>query len=362
MVEIKDILTAVHLKKQVPTGHICSALTPSVTAEGKLVAKELMNSSLQNAAPADFGYKEDITTLTEIRADVIQQKFYEVNPSDYIPVEVGKGAMMDELLTYTSFSTGDDFESGIIDTARSSKLAEVDVALDAVKQKIVQWGKQGGYSIFELEQAKRSGNWNKIEAVEVSRKKNWDLGVQKIAFLGSDSDAQVPGLLTQSGVTSDLVTITKSLSSMTDNEFATFLSDVIQKYYANTNSTALPDTFIIPTSDFLGLSRPYSESFQTTPSRLEVLRRTFTEATMNPNFRVLPLAYADATNNLIGGSGRNRYVLLNSKKDTLCMNIPLNYTSTVYGTYNNFNFQSVAYGQYTGVQVYRPLEVYYMDY
>jgi ABC-type multidrug transport system fused ATPase/permease subunit len=59
---------------------------------------------------------------------------------------------------------------------------------------------------------------------------------------------------------------------------------------------------------------------------------------------------------------KNRYALYNKNQDVLEMNIPVSYTSTIAGSYNNFQFQSVAYGQYTGVKVYRPKEILYFDF
>ena len=43
------------------------------------------------------------------------------------------------------------------------------------------------------------------------------------------------------------------------------------------------------------------------------------------------------------------------------MNIPLDYVTTQFNTLDNFNFQNVAYGQYTGTTIFRPLEVLYFD-
>jgi len=44
------------------------------------------------------------------------------------------------------------------------------------------------------------------------------------------------------------------------------------------------------------------------------------------------------------------------------MNIPIDYTSTSFGTSNSFDFSSVAYGQFTGVIAKRPKEILYFSY
>jgi hypothetical protein len=43
------------------------------------------------------------------------------------------------------------------------------------------------------------------------------------------------------------------------------------------------------------------------------------------------------------------------------MDIPVDITVTQPNTLNNFQFQDAAYGQYTGVAAYKPLEVLYFD-
>jgi hypothetical protein len=43
------------------------------------------------------------------------------------------------------------------------------------------------------------------------------------------------------------------------------------------------------------------------------------------------------------------------------MDIPVDFTMTQAGTLNNFQFQDAAYGQFTGVGIYRLLELVYFD-
>ena len=59
---------------------------------------------------------------------------------------------------------------------------------------------------------------------------------------------------------------------------------------------------------------------------------------------------------------KQRYVLYRQDIDTLFMEIPVDFQTTAVGTLNNFNYQDVAYGQYAGVTVLKPLEVLYFDY
>lgn len=311
------------------------------------------------------GYRLDITTLTAISKSVTEQKFYTVAPADFIPVVVGEGAYSDEILKYTSALTGGDFSTGVLQTGgNNSRMAEVDASLNGVKQKIVNWGKVIGWSLFDLYQAAQSGNWDIVVSKEKSRKKNWDLGIQAVAFLGLDGDDAVRGLLNLPNVNSNLTVITTAIKDMTPTQFEAFLGGVIGAFQTNNNFTAMPNRFIIPTDDYNGLASAVDETYPL-KSRLERILEAFRTITMNPDFKVLPLAYAMAGNNAgkagLPAEGVNRYVLLNYDEDSIAMHIPLDYTNTMAGTVNNFQFQNVGYGQFTGVYAFRPLEVLYFD-
>lgn len=306
------------------------------------------------------GFQVDITTLTAIKAKVTEQKFYEVTPSDYMPVIAGQSPWAEDVLTWKSFSPSENFEAGIIETgSNDGRLARSDAKFESVRVPRKVWGNTINYNLPELAQATLSGNWSLVEAKETSRFKNWQLGIQKVAFLGMDSDTRIKGLLTQTNVTINTTVITKKLNTMTPTEFQAFLGTVLATYYANANSTVLPDTFTIPTDDFLGLVNSVDESFPL-KSRLERLNEAFQQGTMNPDFKILPLAYAQTANN---GLGVNRYTMYRRNDDTsLTMEIPVDYTTTIQDTINGFQYSSVGYGQFSGAEAFRPAEMIYFDF
>jgi len=312
------------------------------------------------------GFKVDIDTLTEIKAEVVKQKFYEVAPSSFMPVVVGEGAWADELLTYKSGSVSDPFESGLIAAGSSNAARDSmsETAIEALKVPVKYWKRAITYNLVELNQATRSGNWSLIEAKEEARFKSWQLGIQKIAFLGLDQPG-VDGLLTQSDVTSNTALITKKISDMNASEFQALLAGLFGAYNVNSDSTAMPDTFVIPTDDYLGLVSSVDETYPL-KSRLERLSEAGKLATMNPSFEVVPLAYAQAAKNaefLGGGSGLNRYILyIRSDRQSLRMDVPVDYTQTITDTVSGFDYSSVAYGGFTGCKAYRPAEMLYFDY
>jgi hypothetical protein len=69
---------------------------------------ELMNS---NGAvdPSTLGYEYTIQTTTQIRAEVVEQVFYEVPLADFVPMLVGTGAWMENIKTNLVYQAGGDF-------------------------------------------------------------------------------------------------------------------------------------------------------------------------------------------------------------------------------------------------------------
>ncbi len=307
-----------------------------------------------------LGFEIDITTLTTIMKKITEQKFFEVAPADYLPVRVGEGAWSTQLTTYRSFNISDDFATGVIKSGSgNARLADADAGVDSVSVAVKNWAKSIGWTLIELQQALKAGNWDLITAKETSRKKNWDLGIQKIAFVGLDGSSDVKGLLNQSGIEENTTTITKPIKTMTPAELKALVGAILNDYRSNCNRSAWPTHFIIPESDYLGLANQASEDFPI-KSVLELLEEAFKVSTRNLNFKILPLAYADAAYN--PNSSKQFYTLLNYEEESIRMDIPVDYTNTLANSIDNFSFQNVGYGQFTGVQAYRPLEMIYFTY
>jgi hypothetical protein len=305
-----------------------------------------------------LGYEVSITTLTTIVKKVSEQKFFEIAPADYLPVRVGEGAWSSNLVTYRSFQLGDDFSTGVINTGgNSARLAQADAGVDSITVKVRNWAKGISWSIFDLELAAKSGNWDLVSAKEKARKRNYDLGIQKVAFLGLTGDSSVLGLYNQVGVTNDTTTITAPISGLSAANLNTLLSVIVEKYRNNCNRTAYPTHFIIPESDYNGLASLTDAAFPL-KTKLQVLEEAFQLICRNKNFKILPCAYGDSAYNSLSAT---RYVLLNYDEESLRMDLPVDYTNTLANSIDNFNFQNVGYAQFTGVQAYRPAELLYFS-
>lgn len=342
-------------------------LTPEEQFHAEYVQRQINEQHglrLQNS----LGYEIPITTLTTIMKKITEQKYFEIAPADYLPVRVGEGAWSSQLTTYRSFELGGQFEQGIVNTGgQNDRLASADSGVDALNIEVKNWAKTIGWSIMDLEQAAKSGNWDLVSAKEKARKKNWDLGIQRVAFLGAaglnGTGGSVLGLLNQAGVTTNTSVITKAISSMSTAELKVFTAAVIEAYRSNNQRTAWPTHFIIPESDYNGLASQASPDFPI-KSTLQLLEEMFQVITRNKQFKILPLAYGDAAYHadVEQIAGKQVYVLLNYEEESLRMDIPVDYTNTLANSINNFQFQNVAYGQFTGVLAYRPLEMLYFTY
>lgn len=313
----------------------------------------------------DLGYEIPITTLTTIMKKITEQKFFQIAPADYLPVRVGEGAWSSQLTTYRSFNLAGQFEEGMVNVGgQNSRLAMGDAGVDALNIKVFNWAKAISWSIMDLEMAAKSGNWDIVSAKEKARKTNWDLGIQKLAFLGADGQNALGGsclgLLNQTGITTNTSVIDEPLSGMDPDELKVFQKEILEAYRANNNRTAWPTHLIIPESDYNGLASQASADFPI-KSTLQLLEEAFQIITRNKNFKILPLAYADAAyhEGVAGIDGKQVYVLLNYDEESLRMDIPVDYTNTLANSINNFQFENVGYGQFTGVLAYRPLELMY---
>ena len=302
------------------------------------------------------GFKYVISTLSYIRSKIIEQKFFEVDIADYLPVDVGEAAFSDEIVQNTEFYSGGSFFEGDVDQG-GSRISQVDASMIANKMPVRNWRKKVNWTLFEIQQAAVASRWDPVEAKMRSLKKNWDLGIQELAFLGRPGDTVMTGLLNNAVVTINTTRIKKAISSMSAAEFSIFVGGLLADYYSNSNSTVLPDTFVMPTADYLGLGVPVSSTYPNI-SMLEYFQNMLKKMTANDNFKILPVAYATAANSRSDFT-KDRYVLYRRDPETLSLSIPVDYTMAEPRTVDSMDWLQLAYGQYSGVLVNRPREMLY---
>lgn len=311
---------------------------------------------------AGIGYQYLIDTLSQIRSEVVEQKFYRIAPADFMPVDVGYGAWGDEIVQNLTFQTGGDFFDGDIDTnTDTGRMAQVDTGLSPIRMPIITWAKQVVWTIANIAKAAAASNWDLVSGKMESLKTDWDLGIQEIAFLGHRANPLVTGLLNDAEVNINTTLIPVPISSMSETQFAAFVAGALAAYFTNSNDTEdKPDMFVIPANDYLGLTAPASATFFNV-SKIEYLLTSFQKATDNPNFKIKGLAYAQDNRNVDRGIDKNRYILYKSDPKTMKMTIPVDFTMLESATANNFNWTQPAHGQYSGLLIHRKREVLYFD-
>lgn len=307
---------------------------------------EIMRNSL--------GYQQVISTLTAVAQRVSEQKFYEIPFADFVPTIFGNGAFKRSIIHWRTFVKGEGFASGIMSNASNgAAIAQVDSAYDMVTANIYNWAKGISWNLFEIQEALQAGQlFSLLESRELARAKEWQLGLQKIAFLGVGSET---GVLNNASVTVDSSTISKRLGSMSAAEFNTFVMAVYQAYRSECAFTAKPSHFIIPESDFNSLVG-WPDATYPLRTRLELLNDAFKTITGNQAFKVLGCQYCDKSQ---FDTTNNRYVLLNYDPTSVVFNIPIDYTTLAAGSQNGFNWENVAYGAFSPVTAIRAKEMLY---
>lgn len=341
--------------------------TPVLNAQPKkpLIAWRPGMSIVNSAGsvnPTSLGYQYTIQTTTQILPEkVIGQTFYTVPFADYVPIEVGLGAWMEKIAINTGFRLAGNFFQGLASLSTgAAQMARVDVGLAPIQVAIDTFTGGYDYTIAELNKALASDNWDVVSDKMLALKEMWDLGLQYVCFLGNPQDqTNFPGLLTNSAVTTNTSVISQLINTMSPAQFGAFVATIIQTFFANTNFTMMPNRFVIPFTDWNGLITPINPSFPNV-SMLTFLLDAFKQATGNPDFRIMPLAYCDTVNNT-GLIGAYQYVLYHHDPRTLRMFVPVDFLLNPAGTANNWQWQGVAAGQFTSPVIIKPAEVLYFQ-
>ena len=320
-----------------------------------------VNNAAAFSNPNSVGLEQNLTTLTQLLANVQRQKFYTLNGqalTDFIPIEMGTGAYAKQMTQFAVAQVGDSFEAGIVQPGNAiNRDANVDIAIDTISIRNNFWRMkyQATNEIVRMAQVNQE-TFSYIEELERARLKTFQLGLQKVAFLGTE-DGLNEGLLNLSGVTVNTTLIPATFATMTTAQLTNFATTTMSTYFALTNSTVFPNTLVIPTSDLAGLATYISSTYPVGETRKEFLERAFKAAGAPQDFKILHTVY----NQTAGSTGGARYALYNRDADTLSMYIPKPYTPYPLYPVGSLDMISDAEAQFTGVWAKRPNEILYMD-
>lgn len=312
--------------------------------------------------PTSLGYQYTIQTTTQILPEkVIGQTFYTVPFEKFVPLEVGLAAWMENIKINTGFRLAGSFLNGLSSLSQGgASMARVDVGLAPVTAAIDTFVGGYDYTIPEINKALASDNWDVVSDKMLALKEMWDLGLQTMCFLGNPNDqTNFPGLLTNANVTINLAVIPQLINTMSAGQFMAMIAQIIKVYWTNTNATMMPNTLALPYDDWNGLTTAVSPAFPNI-TMAQWLIMALREATGNPDFQVMPLAYCDTANNT-GFISHYRYALYHRDPRTLRMFIPVDFMLNPAGTSNNWQWQGIAAGQFTSPVIIKPAEVLYFD-
>lgn len=367
-------------RDQFPSGQFREKSVPLGLPQS-MQSSYVKNNSLikNNDTAASFGANFPTQALASISSETLEQRFFLTDIGKFIPLSIGENAFSPRRFTIKSFKSDSNPESGLVTTNNKGQYNRVDVAIDSTYIDRQFWAKEIGWNTLEASTTALLGSYSLLRELLDFLAEDFDLFQQKICFYGFSNRAGT-GLLTgdqidpatnNTAVTVNTTLITKPIKTMTSTELNTLVGNIINTYQTNNAIFGYPDTFVIPQSDFTGLSNMIAPSFGVASgSPLELLRKVFIEQTGNANFEILGTPYAQkdfAANTIytdIAGDAPiayDRYTLYKKKRTSLELDLPIPFTLLGTGTLNQFDFVQLGYAQMGQVFNKRTQDMIYFD-
>ena len=332
-----------------------------------------------NDASTAFGANFPIQSLAAISAEVLEQKFFLTDISKFLPINAGQNPFSPRRFTVKSFKGDSNPESGLISTNNKGQYNRIDVGVDATYIDRQFWAKEIGWNMLELSQSALLGSYSLMRELLQFLAEDYDLFQQKIAFYGFSNRVgtglltgdNIPSAQNNTAVTVNTSLITTPISAMSNTQLNTFVAGAISAYQANNAIYDFPDTFVIPQSDYTGMSVMISPSFgEASGSPLSLLTKMFVEQTGNANFKIIGTPYAQASiaaNTQYQTSAgaapivHDRYTLYKNKITSLELDLPVPFTLLGTGTLNQFDYVQLGYSQMGQVFNKRTQDMLYFD-
>ena len=324
-------------------------------------ARALNNSLTRNntVVTPTLGVLQTIDTMTYVKQDVIQQKFYQVSLPEYFPIGVGEGGFQRQISEYTQYEMSDmtDFNNFSLTGTTAVQRARTDIALGLISVPTLYFINKIDYTVIEVQEMaagrvpqsaiklKESASARKFALSHQNLLLN-DGALQNTGILGLGNLNLTPG----ASVLTNTTLIPTFIYQMSPTTYQTFVSQILTIFNANSNYTEFPDTFVIPQAEYLALFGAFvNPAFPMLKMGADLLE-TFKNATRNPNFKILPNAYFDKGNN---AENLNKYALYRNQDDVLQTYTPVPYQSTAFQSMDGFEFESVNFAQITGLLLKR---------
>jgi hypothetical protein len=303
------------------------------------------------------GYKQVIDTLTALDEKISTQKFYKVDVTKYVDIETGRAPYMESITKNRLYSIGNTSDWFSRDSGGENlETKKTDIEQDTITNFRFLGQMLITYNWLDLRKLSVSQNYDAIAEKLKARKVSADQLFQEVAFNGNKANANSKGLLNLDGITVNTTAITKPISEMDAEEIRTFGSDLVSIFRINCGKSAVPNIFLMPEADFIGMSASNDPIFQRY-TRFEYLLKCFDDATRElgrtGDFKILPNAYSDIDVNPLN---KGKYELYNKDPDTIVYDNPVPFTVETFITADNMNWTSAAHLQIGEVRLYKPKE------
>jgi len=329
-----------------------------------------LQNALQNGIDSTIiGTNRALDSLTALVLDqVIRQQFYDLGVdhvtkekrklSDMLNIRVGgvDKTWANTVQVTKSVLSSDGTGGWLVDSGLHT-VSQSSAHVTSQDVPVMTWAKKSTSTIFQIEQSVQARNFDLLVEYEMARKQEWDRYVMlEGTCIGNKYGLN--GLLNQPNITADQALLTKPFKAMSLSETHDFLANFMKAWFDNNSAMLTPDSMWIDLEDYSGLGGPHSDQFPM-KTRLQVIEEGMSMAT-NSNFKIFPISYC---NKKFSKLPKNRYVLYRREDDTLDRRVLIDYT-TVLASQTQLGLEntSYSYGRCTGVNVFRPQNVLYLDY
>jgi len=272
------------------------------TDEVVLARKDDTEMTLRVNIQNSEGYQQDVSTLAKVKAEIVDQKVYGEELSNFATI-TSEAGYADSLVYYTEEAIADVDGKGSSD-GMAGQGANVEYVRKQYSVIVDEW--KAGYDAThtELNQAQMTGNRSAIVSKERSLATKLKAHMNNRFFLG---EGNLKGLLNMANVSTDTTTVDKNISAMTQAELESIFPTMYTAFRAGNSYTEHADTLVMSSQEMEKLVKVYSEFG--IALNIELIEKSFRALSGNANFKVVSTLYAAAAN---APAGKETYVLYNS--------------------------------------------------
>lgn len=297
---------------------------------------------------ANFAFLQ--TTLSKLHNKLYEPKYFVTYAQD-IPVDVG-GGFVDYVSYYTVNWAGIMNEFRNVVGNNANYIPRVNAGLDQKKVNVYTFEVAYDLRFVELEKMKKLTLQKSIQEIYSNAiVAGWDLFVQKIAYLGVNSQT---GLFNDTNVMTTTIdnssTTDKGFAGLSDEAVVGFFNGIFATYLKNSNMniSLLPDRFLVPTFVGTDLSSRFNVLYTNTLRKFIIEHNLGNDEDANITIQIKSRPDLDT----LGTAGKGRIVAYRYDKDFVRLDMP--YPMQHYITLPNIekmSYTSAFVGQVSQIQL-----------